>query len=63
MAGLQEVLTASGSGDKQIWTLLPEGDATAPPETRVSDSVDGLLESVASCLNCAPTAMLPHVLL
>lgn len=63
MAGLQEVLTASGSGDKQIWTLLPEGDATAPPETRVSDSVDSLLESVASCLNCAPTAMLPHVLL
>ena len=63
MAGLQEVLTASASGQKQIWTLLLEGDATAPPETRESDSVDGLLETAAACVNCAPTALKVHVLL
>ena len=63
MAGLQEVLTASTSGAKQIWTLLLEGDATCPPETRESDSVDGLLETAAACLNCAPTALKVHVLL
>ena len=63
MAGLQEVLTASASGQKQIWTLLLEGDAAAPPETRESDSVDGLLETAAACLNCAPTALKVHVLL
>ena len=63
MAGLQEVLTASASGQKQIWTLLLEGDATAPPETRESDSVDGLLEQAAACINCAPTALKVHVLL
>ena len=63
MAGLQEVLTASSSGQKQIWTLLLEGDATRPPETRESDSVDGLLETAAACLNCAPTALKVHVLL
>ena len=33
MAGLQEVLTASTSGQKQIWTLLLEGDATRPAHT------------------------------
>ena len=63
MAGLQEVLTASSSGAKQIWTLLLEGDAAAPPETRQSDSVDGLLETAAACVNCAPTALKVHVLL
>ena len=63
MAGLQEVLTASASGQKQIWTLLLEGDATRPPETRESDSVDGLLETAAACINCAPTALKVHVLL
>ena len=63
MAGLQEVLTASASGQKQIWTLLLEGDATAPPETRESDSVDGLLEQAAACIDCAPTALKVHVLL
>ena len=63
MAGLQEVLTASASGQKQIWTLLLEGDATAPPETRESDSVDALLETAAACVNCAPTALKVHVLL
>ena len=63
MAGLQEVLTASASGQKQIWTLLPEGDATAPASTRESDSVDGLLETAAACVNCAPTALKVHVLL
>ena len=63
MAGLQEVLTASASGAKQIWTLLLEGDAAAPPETRESDSVDALLETAAACVNCAPTALKVHVLL
>ena len=63
MAGLQEVLTASASGQKQIWTLLLEGDATCPPETRESDSVDALLETAAACVNCAPTALKVHVLL
>ena len=63
MAGLQEVLTASASGQKQIWTLLLEGDATRPAETRESDSVDGLLETAAACVNCAPTALKVHVLL
>ena len=63
MAGLQEVLTASASGQKQIWTLLLEGDAAAPPETRESDSVDGLLEQAAACIDCAPTALKVHVLL
>ena len=63
MAGLQEVLTASASGQKQIWTLLLEGDATRPAETRESDSVDGLLEQAAACIDCAPTALKVHVLL
>ena len=63
MAGLQEVLTASASGAKQIWTLLLEGDAAAPPETRESDSVDGLLEQASSSINCSPTALKVHVLL
>ena len=63
MAGLQEVLTASASGAKQIWTLLLEGDAAAPPETRESDSVDAFLETAAACVNCAPTALKVHVLL
>ena len=62
MAGVLEVLTASGKEARKLWTVVPEA-VDAAPETRYGESVDEMLAMAGKELGIAAQQVRPIVLL